>query len=786
MRQLLNKAGIFSLIILAISFLGCEDDDDANGLPEVVAAFIQTQIENTGVVSFTNISENADSFMWDFGDGTTSTEINPVKTFADGAFTVTLTASNAAGASSTFSDDLTIDLPDPPPPFDSGLLANGDFEDGATPWFTNFGDNIPEIREEGGNSFFFANVETPDPMQPFVVNLSQVVEITQGTNYILTFNASSDRERTILAGIGLNEAPFSSSSPEVTLTATTQTFTLQLAASDFGSANGRVLFDLAGAAGTVVLDNISLVEGGDGSDSDTGGGGTATEPTEAATTPTQDAANVISVFSNAYTDVAGTNTRAFGNDGGAVFSAVQVAGDDVWRYDNTDFVGIQNDTGFDLTGITNFSMDIWVAEDVSFRAGLISFTTPTSREDVEVNLTGGQWTTIDVAITDLVQSLGAEGPLPDDPTINQIIFDVLGVDVTANIFVDNVFFYTEVVATEPTVAAPTPTQDAANVTSVFSNAYTDAAGTNTRAFGNDGGAVFSAVQVAGDDVWRYNNTDFVGIQNDTGFDLTGRTNFSMDIWVAENNSFRAGLISFTTPTSREDVEVNLTGGQWTTIDVAISDLVPSAGSEGPLPDDPTINQIIFDVLGVDVTADIFVDNVFFYTAGGGGSSALVDETFDAATSIDSWIRAGDADTFSAEATLTFNAAEGNPDGTIELAGANTVTSAGRAYIFQNIFGGIDFSGVTDARLTFDARLGAPLTAAAIQLQTEIEGQGTVNTNDIQNQGINESTWTTITVDYTGISAGTGFFRFNVNIAAGAVVGAGTTLYIDNIRLEQTN
>ena len=483
--------------------------------------------------------------------------------------------------------------------------------------------------------------------------------------------------------------------------------------------------------------------------------------------------------------MAGTNPRAFGNDGGAAFSLIQVAGDDVWSYENTNFVGIQNDTGFDSR--TNFSMDIWVAEDISFRAGLISFTDPVSREDVEVNLTGGQWTTIDVAIADLVPSAGTEGPLPADPTINQIIFDVLGDGVEANIFVDNVFFYSEVTATEPTAAAPTPTQDAANVTSVFSNTFTDVAGTNPRAFGNDGGAAFSLIQVAGDDVWRYDNTDFVGIQNDTGFD--SRTNFSMDIWVADDISFRAGLISFTDPVSREDVEVNLTGGQWTTIDVAIADLIPSAGTEGPLPADPTINQIIFDVLGTGVTADIFVDNVFFYTDGGGGgsTSALVNETFDAATSIDSWIRAGDADTFASEATLAFSASEGNPDGTLELAGTNTVDTAGRAYIFQNIFTGIDFTGVTSARLTFDARLGAPLNASAIQLQTEIEGEGTVNTNDIQNQGINESTWTTITVDYSGITAGSNnFFRFNVNIAAGAVIGAGTTLFIDNIRLEQTN
>jgi len=140
-----------------------------------------------------------------------------------------------------------------------------------------------------------------------------------------------------------------------------------------------------------------------------------------------------------------------------------------------------------------------------------------------------------------------------------------------------------------------------------------------------------------------------------------------------------------------------------------------------------------------------------------------------------------------EASIAYSAAEGNPGGTIQLSGTNTVDTAGRAYIFSNFFNGLDFTGATDVQLTFDVRLGAPLTAAAIQLETEIQGQGVVNTSDLQNQGINETTWTTITVDYSGLSAGNNsFFRFNVNIAAGAVVGAGTTLFIDNIRLVQTN
>jgi len=263
MKRLLKNARAFSILILAVSFLGCEKEENIK-LPDVVAGFTFTVNQTTGTVVFINISEEATSYEWDFGDGQTSTLVNPVKTYENGTYSVTLTAFNEAGANSTIENDVTVTIDEEVPEFDSGLLTNGDFENGVEPWIGN-GANVVT---EGGNSFNLVNVETAG--NPFDVNLSQVVEITQGTNYILTFEASSDRERTILAGIGLNEDPFTSTASSVSLTTETQTFTLQLSAADFGGANSRVLFDMGAEVGVVVIDNVSLVEGGDGSDS--GGG----------------------------------------------------------------------------------------------------------------------------------------------------------------------------------------------------------------------------------------------------------------------------------------------------------------------------------------------------------------------------------------------------------------------------------------------------------------------------------------------------------------------------------
>jgi hypothetical protein len=134
------------------------------------------------------------------------------------------------------------------------LLMNGDFENGRTSWTETAGD----ISNDGSNSFFYANVEQAG--EPSAVNLSQILTIEQGKTYALKFDASTaaGSTRSIWAGIGLNEDPWTSSKQKVNLTDQTQTFTIILTSAAFGSQNSRVLFDMGEEVGFVVLDNVSL------------------------------------------------------------------------------------------------------------------------------------------------------------------------------------------------------------------------------------------------------------------------------------------------------------------------------------------------------------------------------------------------------------------------------------------------------------------------------------------------------------------------------------------------
>lgn len=63
----------------------------AVGFP--IAVFTYEVEAGAGTVTFTNSSANSSSYIWDFGDGETSTEENPVYTYAEaGSYTVKLTA----------------------------------------------------------------------------------------------------------------------------------------------------------------------------------------------------------------------------------------------------------------------------------------------------------------------------------------------------------------------------------------------------------------------------------------------------------------------------------------------------------------------------------------------------------------------------------------------------------------------------------------------------------------------------------------------------------------------
>lgn len=104
---------LFPFFLLSlILMIGCQKDPyNFNDLAPTVKSFFTTSDTNFDMdaeIRFTNSSVNAESYSWDFGDGTKSTEKDPVKIYtAAGTFTVTLKAVGPGGTG-TYSTDFTI------------------------------------------------------------------------------------------------------------------------------------------------------------------------------------------------------------------------------------------------------------------------------------------------------------------------------------------------------------------------------------------------------------------------------------------------------------------------------------------------------------------------------------------------------------------------------------------------------------------------------------------------------------------------------------------------------
>jgi hypothetical protein len=84
------RKGFSSWVVftLAVTCINCQK----NITPNPSADFSSTSSPK-GVVKFENLSTNANSYLWDFGDGATSTEKSPMHTYAAGGqYWVTLTS----------------------------------------------------------------------------------------------------------------------------------------------------------------------------------------------------------------------------------------------------------------------------------------------------------------------------------------------------------------------------------------------------------------------------------------------------------------------------------------------------------------------------------------------------------------------------------------------------------------------------------------------------------------------------------------------------------------------
>ena len=317
----------------------------------------------------------------------------------------------------------------------------------------------------------------------------------------------------------------------------------------------------------------------------------------AAPVPTRPTANVISLFSNTYTDVTGTDW--FPNWGqSTVVEDTLITGNATKKYTNFNYQGVQFASPINASTMQSLHIDLWTPNCTAFEVYLINTSPALVEQKVTLTPTLSGWNSYDIPLSSF-----------NTIALNNIgQFKFVGTPFgTSKVYLDNIYFY-NAPSTSSITAAPTPTRAAANVISLYSNAYTNRT-VDTWSAVWDNADVTDTI-ISGNDTKIYSNLNFAGIEFTSNvINATAMTHFHIDIWTPNSTTFKVKLVDFGAngvyDGGGDDKEHELTFtptlNGWVSYDLPLSDFV-----------NMTTRAHLAQLILVGSNSKVYVDNVYFY------------------------------------------------------------------------------------------------------------------------------------------------------------------------------
>ena len=306
-------------------------------------------------------------------------------------------------------------------------------------------------------------------------------------------------------------------------------------------------------------------------------------PAAAPTAPSLDAADVMSVFSDSYTDVAGTDFNPNWGQSTQV-STEDLGGNSVLKYASLNYQGTAFASALDVSGYTSIHLDYWTSDSTALNFFLISSGEGKEKAKALDVSSLGEWKSVDIALTDFSDVVD--------------LADVIQFKVDGNgtVFFDNIYFDGETpVASSPAAGPEAPTAAAEDVLSIFSDSYTDVEGTNFNPNWGQSTQVTTEV-LADNSVLKYTNLNYQGTEF-TAQDVSAYSSIHIDYWSADQTTVDFFLIS-NEPTTEVKKTIAITPGEWNSIDIPLSEFSPVE-----------LNKVFqFKIVGAGT---IFFDNFYF-------------------------------------------------------------------------------------------------------------------------------------------------------------------------------
>lgn len=352
--------------------------------------------------------------------------------------------------------------------------------------------------------------------------------------------------------------------------------------------------------GTVYVDNIYF----SGSDRIPDG------PRIAAEHPNDNPENVLSIFSDSYTNLSGTN---FDPDWSqeTVVTFETIDQNTFLKYENLNYQGTHFGSSVDVSTMEWFHLNYWTDNSSNLQIYLIN---PGPVETfVDLPVVKDSWQSVTIPLSEYT----------DEITLSNVFQIKIVGDGT--LYLDNLYFAKSAELTN----APTPTHDAEKVVSLFSDAY-DNVPVDTWSAGWDQANVEDLV-LNGNTMKHYTDLTFAGVEfTSQTIDGSDLTHLRFDAWIADETAppatFGIKLVDFGANgvwSGGDDVEhelrfdststPSLQSNTWIQFDIPLTDFTNMVTDEH-------LAQILF--LGSSEVREVYIDNVYFYN----GTTTQSDET----------------------------------------------------------------------------------------------------------------------------------------------------------------
>lgn len=326
---------------------------------------------------------------------------------------------------------------------------------------------------------------------------------------------------------------------------------------------------------------------------------TATEPTDAPAAPTAAATDVISIYSDAYTNITPVDTNP--NWGQATVTTEEsIAGNSVLKMAGLNYQGIAwDDNKQNVSCFESLHVDYWTADATAFQVYAIG---NLGESAFDATVVTGSWQSLDIPLS-TYSSVGLTEARQ---------FKFVG---DGTVYIDNLYYSNAAGAGTMCDAAPAdpvpvdtpvdPTTSGENVSSIYSDAYTDVA---LSAFPTSWSSAGLETQTHADNEVQKMTGGFIGIEPAAGIDGTGYSHMHVDIWAAEGESVLFKVRDYgpngTWDAEGDDSEIAYThtigaNSTWESVDVPLSNATKAS-----------LSQIVIDAQNAG--SKIYFDNIYFY------------------------------------------------------------------------------------------------------------------------------------------------------------------------------